>query len=116
MECRQEARRACDGDLVFSLEHDLFGKPLHTFPDHALSAEVLAQFQTLRPVVAADALAVERSGPRQHLLIDEAAGGLPVCEGERHLARAPLQHGARALPARAGIAKAGIEEAGIVDT
>jgi hypothetical protein len=26
-----------DHGLVFSLEHDLFGKPVSTFPDHALT-------------------------------------------------------------------------------
>src|SRR5580704_17935928 len=28
-----------DHGLVFSLEHDLFGKPASTFPDHALAVE-----------------------------------------------------------------------------
>src|SRR3569833_1750760 len=75
---------------------------------------MLRQFQALRLVVGADALAVHRRGPRQHLLVDEAADDLAVLEEERHLARAYYENGARALPAGAGIAEAGIEEAGIV--
>src|SRR6185312_3008829 len=80
----------------------------------ALRLEVLRQLQALRLVVGADAGAVERIGLGQHLLVDEAADGLAVLENERHLARAHLEHRARAGAAGAGIAEAGVEEAGIV--
>ena len=39
-----------DHGLVLSLEHDLFGKPASTFPDHALSGRGMNQF--LKPTVA----------------------------------------------------------------
>ena len=76
---------------------------------------MLGQLEALRLVVGADALAVERVGARQHLLVDEAADDLAVLEDERHLARAHFEDGAGAAAAGAGIAEAGIEEAGIVD-
>ncbi len=76
---------------------------------------MLRQLQALRLIVRADALAVERGRPLQHLLVDEASDDLPVLEDEGHLARAHFEHGARAAPAGAGIAEARIEEAGIVD-
>ena len=75
---------------------------------------MLAQLQALRLVVRADALTIHRTGPRQHLLINETPDDLAVLEDERHLARAHFQNGARALPARAGIAETGIEETGLV--
>src|SRR6266850_4560972 len=31
-------RLESDHDLILLFEHDLFGKPVHTFPDHALVA------------------------------------------------------------------------------
>jgi ABC-type transport system involved in cytochrome c biogenesis permease subunit len=37
------------------IEHDLFGKPLHTFPDHALSATSLGSF-AIGPFAAAASL------------------------------------------------------------
>src|ERR1700690_3246026 len=39
-----------DHGLVFSLEHDLFGKPASTFPDHALAETSRAQ--STRPLFA----------------------------------------------------------------
>src|SRR5262245_41437969 len=80
----------------------------------ALAAEMLRELQALRLVVRADVLAVERVGPRQHLLVDEAADDLPMLEDERHFARPHLEHRARAAPAGAGVAEAGIEEAGVM--
>src|SRR2546429_8943573 len=78
------------------------------------SPEVLRELEPLRLVVRADVLAVERRGPLQHALIDEPAHDLPVLEDERHLARAHLEHRARAAPAGTGIAEARIEEACVV--
>src|SRR3954447_15456701 len=88
---------------------------LHRARDTRMSnPEMFRQLEALRLVVGADALAIHRRGPRQHLLVDEAADDLAVLEDERHLARAHFEHRPRALPAGAGIAEAGIEEAGIV--
>src|SRR6202041_3872465 len=88
------------------------------FDGHASEAhshpEMLRQFQALRLIVRADALAVRGAGPRQHFFIHQPANDLAVLENERHLARAHFQHRARALSAGAGIAEAGIEEAGII--
>ena len=70
---------------------------------------MLAQLQPLRLIVRADAAAIHRIGPRQHLLVNKTADDLAVLENKRHLARTHLQHGARALPARAGIAETGVE-------
>src|SRR5713226_3468009 len=81
---------------------------------HASRPEMLRQLEALRLVVRADALAVELVGPRQHPLVDQAADGLAVLQDERHLARAHLEHRARAAPAGARIAEAGIEEARVV--
>src|SRR5882672_1554463 len=79
----------------------------------ALDPKMLAQLQALRLIVRADALAVQRLGPRQHFLVDQPADDLAVLQDERHFARANFQHRARALPAGAGVSKTGIEEAGI---
>src|SRR5258707_14750497 len=68
--------------------------------------EMLRQLQPLRLVVGADAGAVERVGPRDHLLVDEAADDLPVLDDERHLARAHFEHRAAAAPAGARVAEA----------
>src|SRR5882672_2901071 len=76
--------------------------------------EMLRQLEALRLIIGTDALAVERLRSRQHLLVDQAADGLPVLENERNLARAHLQNGARAATAGARIAEARIEEARIV--
>src|SRR5580765_3066029 len=35
---------------LFDLEHDLFGKPVSTFPDHALTAGSIANNSGFRPV------------------------------------------------------------------
>src|SRR5262245_14767208 len=78
-------------------------------------AEMLGELEALGLVVGADALAVELGRALQHLLVDQPADGLAVLEDERHLARAHLEHGARATAARPRIAEAGIEEARIVD-
>ena len=75
---------------------------------------MLGQLEALRLVVRADAHAVERRWPRQHLLIDQTADDLAVLEDERHLARAHLQHRAGAAAAGALVAEARIEEAGVV--
>src|SRR5262245_66548883 len=45
-----------------------------------LVPEVLRQLQSLRLVVRADALAVERRGALQHPLIDQPAHDLPVLQ------------------------------------
>src|SRR5580704_16017327 len=89
------------------------GSPIRTCAK-GLRAKMLRQLEALRLVVRADALAVELVGPRQHLLVDEAADGLAVLEDKRHLARAHLEHGTRAASAGARVAEAGIEEARIV--
>src|ERR1700722_12904103 len=78
-------------------------------------AKMLREFQALRLIVGADALAVERVGAREHLLVAEAADDLAVLDDERHLARAHFEDGTGAAAAGAGIAEAGIEEAGIMD-
>src|SRR5438309_5218612 len=85
-------------------------------PGHVSHPEMLAQLQSLRLIVEADALAVERIWARQHFLVDQATDDLAVLQDERHFARAHFQHRARTLPAGAGIAEAGIEEAGIMHT
>src|SRR5690242_5606813 len=100
-------KRSCSTD---NLERDDDSKKSHL----ALGLEMLGELQALRLVVRADALAVKRLGTRQHRLVDEPADDLPVFEDERHFARAHLEHGAAALPARARIAEARIEEARIV--
>src|ERR1700688_2421789 len=41
-----------DHDLISLFEHDLFGKPVPTFPDHALSPDVVKPFQPLGDDVA----------------------------------------------------------------
>jgi hypothetical protein len=64
---------------------------------------MLAQLQALRLIVRADAGAVELVRARDHLLIDQPADDLAVIEDERHLARAHLEHGARALPVSSAI-------------
>src|SRR3984957_4781648 len=76
--------------------------------------EMLGEFQALRLIVRADALAVHRIRPPQHFLIDQAADDLAMLENERHFARAHFQHRTRAFAAGAGITEAGIEEARIV--
>src|SRR5262245_11751667 len=75
----------------------------------SLNFEMLGQLQALRLVVRTDALSVERVGPSEHLLVDEAADDLPMLEDERNLARAHFKHRAAPLPAGTGIAEAGIE-------
>src|SRR5437660_2384068 len=75
---------------------------------------MLGELQALRLIVGADALAVQRSRPRQHFLVDQPADDLAMLEDERHLARAHFQYGAGALPAGPGITETGIEEAGIM--
>src|SRR2546430_8458079 len=76
--------------------------------------KMLRQLEALGLVVGAEALAIERLGPLQHLLVDRAADGLAVLEDERPLARAPFEPRPRAAPAGAGITEAGVEEARIV--
>src|SRR5262249_39009539 len=76
--------------------------------------EMLRYLEALRLVVRADALAVERVGSLQHLLVDKPADDLAVLEDKGHFARAHLQHRARSAPARARVAEAGVEEPGIV--
>src|SRR5437763_8618149 len=78
--------------------------------------EMFREFEALRLVVRADAVAVERVRPRQHLFVDQAADNLTVFENERDLARTHFEHGARAAPAGPRIAKARVEEARIVHT
>src|SRR4051812_2229979 len=75
---------------------------------------MLAQLQSLCLIVRADALTVERVGPRQHFFVDEAADDRAVLEDEGPPARTHFQPRARALPAGAGITEAGIEEARIM--
>src|SRR5580692_8699489 len=79
-----------------------------------LYPKMLRQFEALRLIVRADALAVQGIGSRQHFFIHQPADDLAVLEDERHLARAHFQHRARALAARAGIAEAGIEKTRIM--
>ena len=39
---RDEIWMNCHRALLLCFEHDLFGKPLHTFPDHALVPKIRA--------------------------------------------------------------------------
>src|SRR5512140_2633434 len=78
------------------------------------TAEMLRQFQMLRLIVRADALAVERVGPRHHVLVDKPADNLAIFENEWHFARAYFENRARSCSAGTGIAEARIEEACIV--
>ena len=66
---------------------------------------MLGELQPLRLVVRADALAIHRIRPRQHFFVDQPADDLAVLQDERDLARAHFEHGARAVPAGAGIPK-----------
>jgi hypothetical protein len=68
-----------DHGLVFSLEHDLFGKPASTFPDHALTA--LAVVVLLRP------------GPRAYAI---APIGLTAASADRPVRQAAALRRARA--------------------
>src|SRR5437867_9836294 len=78
------------------------------------SPEMLRELEALGLVIRADALAVELGGARQHFFVHQAPDCLGVLEDERHLARAHLEHGARAAAAGAGIAEARVEEAGVM--
>src|SRR5438128_2145987 len=66
----------------------------------SLNFEMLGELQALRLIVRADPLAVKRVGPRNHLLVGEAADDLSVLQDEGHLARAHFQHCAASSPAR----------------
>jgi hypothetical protein len=74
---------------------------------------MLCQFQSLRLVIRADALAVEPAGSGEHTFIDQATDNLTMLENEWHLARTHFKHGARAVTAGTRVAEARIEEPGI---
>src|SRR5215470_6061247 len=81
----------------------------------SLSPKVLRQFQALRLIIRADALAIEGIGPGQHTFVDETADNLAVLDNERHLAGTHLQYRAGATPAGARIAEARIEKARVMN-
>src|SRR3954468_13401696 len=113
-------RRACRDNETG--ENDTHGRllfsPELTPPRGArcgsLNFEMFGELEALRLVVRANALAVKRVRPREHLLVDKAADDLPVLQDERYLARAYFEHRAAPLPARARISEPRIEEARIV--
>src|SRR5919106_4335219 len=73
--------------------------------------EVLGELQALTLVRGADVGAVQTIGAGDEALVDQLHHALAVGEHERHLVRADLQDGARALGIRLAVAEAGIEEA-----
>src|SRR6476469_10593445 len=76
--------------------------------------EVLREFQALRLVVRADALAIELIGNFGEPVVDEAPDDLPVLEDEGNVEAAHLEHRLGTWHLTFGIAEAWIEEAGIV--
>src|SRR5215203_6030847 len=87
---------------------------LASSPTTTLDPEMLRQLQTLGLIVRADAHAVKRGRPRDHLLVHQPANDLAVLQDEWNLARAHLQHRAGTAPAGAFVAEAGIEEARVM--
>src|SRR5436305_11825973 len=89
--CEGNRRAYCDDEssendthmrLLFSQELT----PARCARCGSLNFEMFGELQALRLIVRADALAVKRVRPRQHLFIDKAANDLPVLQNERHLA------------------------------
>lgn len=72
---------------------------------------MLGELEGLALIIRLQPGAIERGGAARHRLIDQPADDLAVLDDEGHVARAHLQHGARALPAGSAMAEAGIEEA-----
>src|SRR4029078_1963872 len=74
--------------------------------------EVLADVDALPVLRGLVALSVEDRGLRRQPLVGQAADELAVLEDERHLVRAHLEDGARALAAGVAAAGTGVEEGG----
>ena len=75
--------------LAFLFEHDLFGKPLHTFPDHALE-----QARAQVDAVSQHQQRHQKAGAAEHHKLLE---GLGLVDGDEH-ARQRLCDGSHCDP------------------
>src|SRR6185437_698007 len=76
--------------------------------------EVLAELQSLRLVMRADAVAVDLVGDDGELVIDQAPDDLSILQNERDIKAAHFEYSLRSWRLALGVAKAGVEEARIV--